>query len=224
MQLRLGILCLWISLAVPAGAATIFNNLTNNGTIPASLSGAFAGFQVQGVNFGGPNLITGEFAAQFLPSQDFDVTSFVVPINNNGGPGNSSVVLRVFTDSGGLPGSQVGVQSWSFTGGNNLTVLTTVAVSGLHLMGGTAYWLVASPGSPNTTTLWSLNTLIPSFQGPHAANNQPVQGWTLLNGPSNAFDPAFAILGDATPSAAPEPLTFVLTAAGLSLLRFVRRS
>jgi hypothetical protein len=206
-------LCAFIGAAILGRATIVFNDLSSDGAIPTSIS-PFGGVQVQGASFGGPNNITALAGAQFTPNQNYDLTEIDISVGGNGGPGDSNIKLELFTDVGGLPGVQFGAQSWSFAAPSFSTV-TKVAVSGVTVQGGTSYWLVAFPGDANTTALWAINTLVPSFQGPHAIDNPPVQGWTLLNGPQNFFDDAFAIQGTA---ALPEPGTWVLVSAGIGLL------
>jgi hypothetical protein len=193
------------------GASTIFNDLST-GAIPSSI--VFnGGYQVQGSGFGQSLM-----AAEFTPGTSVSLAEFDVAIGF-GGPGDGNILLELFNDSAGLPGSQIGSNSWTFSApadpasGGNLPV-SRIAVSGVNLTGGTPYWLVALPGDANTTALWALNDLIPSAQGPHAFKGSG--SWTALNAPSNFFDTAFAVIG----SDAPEPGSFELLGCGLLAAAF----
>ncbi len=207
--------------SLPGCAAIVFNDLTNNGTIPSSIS-SFGGDQVQGSNFGGPSHVSAITAAQFTPNQNYSLTKVDIAIGNNGGPGDSNVTIEFFTDSLGLPGSQIGGLSWSFVAASGtFTNVSQVAVSGITVSAGTPYWLVVLPGDANTTTLWAINSLSPSFQGPHAIETPPLSGWSLQNAPGNFFDPAFAIEGDVIPT--PEPATLGMIGAGILVAGLRRR-
>jgi hypothetical protein len=55
-----------------------------------------------------------------------------------GGPGNGNIVLELFSDSSGLPGSQIGSNSWTFSATPNPSLsgnlpVSRVAVSGLSV-------------------------------------------------------------------------------------------
>jgi hypothetical protein len=149
----------------------------------------------------------------------YNVTEIDIAIGNVDGTNKAEVAL--WTDSGGLPGTELG--SWVVTdqptAGSSSTVLATISnITGVHLVQGT-YFITVSPGAADTHDRLNINLL--NLEGLQVVNFG--SGFTTANPNQPLF--AFDVLGNValgrTP-AAPEPQTWVLLGLGLLALASLR--
>ena len=139
--------------------------------------------------------------------------------------GTNSTLLRLMTDSLGLPGSTLA--SWTFGPFPIFGTVTTIqpsqtisGITGITLSGGTTYWLAAFPGDSTTRAIWNLNNTLQTGNGAFSTDG----GSTWPTGSDNGYIDtlsAFAVLGD--PVGVREPSTMLLLGTGLAGLLAIRR-
>ena len=136
--------------------------------------------------------------------------------------GTNSANVSLWTDSGGLPGSQLG--SWAVSGqpvfGSDSDTLTTInGIAGVNLAAGVSYFLIVDPGSSNTWDAWYLDNT-----GTNGLLLQSSDGDATWSSYPNSTLGAFDILGTpGTPVSVPEPGSLVIIGAGLIGLAGLRR-
>jgi hypothetical protein len=150
-----------------------------------------------------------EFAASFAPTQDFtlDGIDFAVALVSGQDPLN----VEITTDSGALsPGAPL--ETFSVSSVPTLpSVLGVDSPSHPLLIAGATYWVVLST-APGTEIGWDRNDQ--HFVGV----SELVAGspsWKALG--TEVLTPAFDVLGTPVSGTIPEPASFWLMAAGISL-------
>lgn len=133
-----------------------------------------------------------------------------------GGSGGATVSL--WTDSGGLPGVQLG--AWNVTAGesfgNCCGVVTITGISGVNLTAGQSYFMLVVAGDATTYNVWNWNN-----QGATGLQVHSQDGGSTWNvGGSGVTLGAFDLISAAT---VPEPATMTLVGAGLLGLMALRR-
>lgn len=171
-------------------------------------------FQTDGAGITGASTFFGYFAAggAFTPAQNYTVTGVDLAVSGFGSPGEASI----WTDVGGVPGSQIGnAAGLTFPG-----PATIVPVTGLDatVLAGQRYFLVLTPGSDNADGTWFYND---GSYLTDVSNNG--SGWTVNI--TDTQTPAFDIIGSplTLPVGAPEPASIALLATGVAALGLKRR-
>lgn len=128
----------------PAKADIVFSNLT-------TATGASAS-EIKGSVAGGPSF----FAASFSPSATYTLTD--AEVAGEGSPFAADAVdidLYLYSDSGGLPGTDLG-EIGSGAVPPEVPGYTTIDASGpaLTLTSGDTYWLVMGPADADTVVFW----------------------------------------------------------------------
>ena len=144
-------------LAASAMAGTAYTNLGS----PASYQCCY-GFTVAGATAAsgvGPVNDAEQFTSSVTGNVnqiDLGLTWAATPFAND--PANVATI-SLWTSVSNLPGTELG--SWGVSNqpvaGSTSTILTTIAVSGVPLTAGSAYFLVAEPGASNTEDAWMVN-------------------------------------------------------------------
>lgn len=203
--------------SLPAGAATLYSDL---GTVPGSLYSSSGGTNIAGS--GNPVFSQQSLAALFTAAGsgsqtvtqiDLAVASLFVP---------NTFAASIWTDNGGIPGSEVANAYWSLT--TNIApftccnFVTVSGISGVTLTGGTSYFMVLAPLSATDTSgsIWADNN-VGLYSGLVSLNG----GATWISSPFLAG--AFDVLGG---SSVPEPSSVLLVGMGLMglLLSLGRRA
>jgi len=141
-------------------------------------------------------------ANMFTATTSGIVNQIDVAMTNAGGPGTATVSL--WTDVGDLPGVELG--SWDVTASQPCCageIVTIPVGSGPSLNSGQSYFLEISPTDASTFNIWLNND-----QGISGLDLFSLDGGISWNSTGNQTIGAFDILG--SPSAVPEPATFVL--------------
>ena len=167
-------------------------------------------------------------AFAFTPTAGFtyDLTRLdvaVTRVNGQSSP-SSGVLMELRSDQAGQPGSLL--DSWTLSSlpvfGSVSTIQASqqvTGITGLTLLGGTQYWLEALLGQGRT--VWNLNGF-PSDGHVGDLKADFVSGQWHVG--STADPGGFAVYGEASPLATPEPGAVVLTATGVAWLFWRRRT
>ena len=187
-----------------AKADIVFSNIT-------TATGGFAAV-IKGSSAGGPSF----FAASFLSSATYTLTD--AEVAGDGNPFSAFTVdfnLYLYSDSGGLPGTDLGEIG---SGEMPLEVpgYTTVGASGppITLTSGDTYRLVMGPANSGTEVFWWANG---SSTVPTAAGTPGSFGSTGDRAPQ------FRIDGTPVTSLVPEPSSLWLTGGVGMLLCLIKR-
>ena len=192
-----------LSASVSAFGATLFSDLGPGGTYDSLDAYVACG---SGVCNGNSFAAAALFAVTGSGSQA--VSQIDIVAYDLAAPPPETLTASIWTDSSGIPGTELTGASWNFvppTTQNGLVSIT--GISGLSLTGGSQYFLVVVPGS------LSGNAYLEWW-----ANNQGSTGLMLYseNGGSWISEPfaeaAFDVQGT------PEPAPCVLLAAGLAII------
>ncbi len=192
---------------VPASATltsiTLFNN-TGFSTLPSSLG--FGGWAIDGSSLSFNHLTSSPVAAEFTPTVSASLTEIDVYLEGGGTPDQNGATFAIYSNSNGVPGSQIG-GSWTVTAPSATSDLFTIAASGVNFVANTSYWLVGSPAGVNSDADWTTNK---TYIGPYAfgSTTSGTTSWALQSG--LASDPYFEIEGQT-----PEPQAVWLAALGL---------
>jgi hypothetical protein len=200
--MRAQLVLLLVSIA-SANANFVFNTITTGPTLPSTISTA-GGPEISGSGLGQDAGV----AVQFSLSFDDTITQidYVIATDGMSVITDHSVTLAVYSDNSGVPGSQIGTDSWSVTGANTLGLVQSIGVD-FSVTANTLYWLVALPGDPGASTLWDQNG---AGIGGNWTIASPIAEWRTPV--DTTADPAFA-LEDGTP----EPASGVLVLSAFTI-------
>ncbi len=142
-------------------------------------------------------------AAEFVSGGEYALTQVGVALEYFRGADRANISL--WSDAGGLPGHELG--SWSTTAVAAFPgqVVTVANISGITLTAGSAYFLVATPGGPDTDMGWAVNRAQPSdSQPPMPSYAQFADGSWTVDDPSQCPPgwqqaPAFDVIGTSVP-------------------------
>ena len=192
--------------------ATIFSDLGTGGSYDCCQSSDVSGSgSSEGFYFA--------VGSAFTSPGAYNVTQIDIAVGHLDGTNQAEVGL--WTNSGGLPGAELG--SWAVSNqpdaGSTSTTLATVSnITGVHLAFATRYFVTVSPGAPDTLDRANLNSLdIPGL-------NVVDLGSGYIANPNQTLY-AFDVLGRQSVGgpAIPEPGTLALVGIGGSALRLIRR-
>lgn len=157
-----------------SGLAVIFSNLGPTATNDY--------FDASGYNVDGPSNSSGLseqwIAIPFTPKANSHVSLIEAPIGYIAG--TSEVVLSLYSDAGGLPGSSLASgNTTSMPAFGTCCSLASVNITSTAVTKGTQYWIVGSSDDTNA----------PDFYGAWMASNEAnigynlsVSGWNTFNG------------------------------------------
>ena len=190
---------------LPARASIImFNNFGPGHTYDTLNT---AGFTTGSGTFLGTQV----FGQQFTPLVSGTATQIDVAINYDMGFTNN-VTLSLQNDSGGLPGSTI--TSWSLTSMPVSPGCCDTVTLSQSLTAGTQYWLVMSPGDPNTFANWNANST--------GDMGRLWFGGTTVH--ASGVRGAFDVLGAGSASSVPEPGTITAGVVVLLIIAVRRAS
>lgn len=191
---------------LPAMAgATLFSDLGPPGNLYQCCIGwTVAGSGTLGTSFTAANLFT------VSGSGNFNVTQ--IDLGTNYITGTNTFYASIWTDSSGVPGSQVAGAYWGSLVAVACCGLVTIPVSGVSLTGGQSYFMVLGPMNLIDTTWESWNWNNQSINGLDLYSNDGGTTWNS-NGTGNPLG-AFDVLGNPS-GTTPEPSSVLLFGTGL---------
>ena len=145
-------------------------------------------------------------ALGFTSGGNYSITEIDIALAHESGTNGATVSF--WSDSGGIPGTELG--SWSVSGqgafGTAEALTKITGISGISVAAGQAYFVQIAPADDTTTDVWNSNNQ--GVIGPYylADKNGPHDWGTKTLG-------AFAVLG--SPVAVPEPTSLTLLAGAL---------
>lgn len=186
-------------------ANTIFGDFgTGNAYNCCLSSGVFGPLSLLGI---------AETGARFTSSANFELTRIDVALSVDSFSPTDKIILTLNSDASGFPGGVL--SSWTLINlpmlGTCCAIETVTPASPLLLAGGSPYWLVATPGTPDFVGGWNVNSV-----GVTDVYAVGTPGFVLQSG---APTPAFEVQGILT---TPEPGTFSTLAASLTLFGIYR--
>lgn len=197
--------------ALPASAATIFSDISP-GYSCCTASGGNWNVGVVPIPNGGAQVP----ASGFVSPGNFSLSRIDIGLDYNGFGANGAVV-SLWTDSSGIPGSELA----SFSVGplpdataSGAPPIAITGISGITLAAGQEYFLVAAGSTPQTAAGWNFNDTgtVGDMAFDQGSGFTPASNETL-----GAFD----VIGTAIP--APEPSTVLLFGGALLILGCARR-
>jgi len=196
--------------SLPSMASVLFSDLGGVGDVYNDSSG----WTVSGSGFlGTSETAADQFGVTGIGSES--VTEIDLAVVNVGAPDTFSAAI--WTDVGNAPGTQVAGAFWDLSttasSGTCCSLVSVTGISGVALTGGQDYFLVLSPLSltDDSWNVWDLNNQ--SVDNLVLSSTNGGSSWTSSeSSPTGAFD----ILGD--PTAAPEPGSWFMLAAGIAAI------
>jgi hypothetical protein len=151
-------------------------------------------FPFYGATIGGPTSQVGlvETAAAFTPAANVTVTEVDAGVGFVSGV--NGVVMSIYSDAGGVPGSSL--MDFDASGlptfGTCCELATAKSKKGVALTAGTQYWFVLSTDAKETTTWDAANAQTTDTVDDSLAASNEGSGWDAY---STNFLPAFALYG-----------------------------
>lgn len=189
--------------AAPSNAGVVFTSFVSGTTYPCCNGDSISG---PSATIGGSPLVPANMAAAFTPADSFQLTQIDVAIwglgSAFGDPDTTIFDLSLNLDAAGVPGTAVA----NWTGLNapspfSSPIETVFPATGVSLIGGQKYWVVATAPDPATFVVWNLNVPSGGPGGSLAVDHGA--GWLPFD--LTEFNMAFDVLGT---TAAPEPGAF----------------
>jgi len=225
MSRRMLIVPAAIALAFAAAAeanagVVLFSDLGPGGSVYQAGSGAI----VQGL---GSN-ITNARSFSVSGSGQFNVTQIDLAMVEDQKSANTfflnTFTASIWTDNGGIPGTQLG--SWNLStsvpNGTCCGLTTRNGITGVTLTGGDTYFMAAGPVTPSdgSKVEWENNT-----QGATTLEVGSLNGGVSWIKGGSVTNAAFDVLGVAPPPpSVPEPASLILLGGGLAAVFAARKS
>ena len=205
---RVGLIICVLAMPHLAKADSIYTSFVGGATYDCCVGSSVSGTAATNVGVLAGN---NEAAGAFTPAADFDLTQIDVGFWFVGSPNSDEFTLSLSPDSGGMPGTAI--ETWTAliapfqSSGTSSLVEPVMPVSPVELIGGSQYWIVATPTDSNTFVVWSYNLPGTGPGGIFAQNTG--SGWSVFD--SSIETLAFDVEG----TEVPEPGTLSLLVVGL---------
>lgn len=208
---------------LPAMAGSVlFSDLGASGTIYTTSSGNVVDGSTAGLT---PSSIAVADLFTASGTGSFSVSEIDLAVAAFGSSSNHAFTASIWTDSAGLPGSQVAGALWSQTATDPFfaccSLLSITGISGVNLTGGQEYFMILAPPSLTGTSsiMWNANN-----QGATglqlASVNGGAFGTTIGGSPIGNQLSAFDVLSG---TSVPEPASLLLLGTGLLVMLGIAR-